>query len=54
MVERGISAGEVREAVLTGTKTRQEDRIIAAHRYFEVVYRRDGETAFVITVKPRW
>lgn len=54
MVERGISATEVREAVLKGTKAHQGDRIIAAHRYFEVVYRRDGEAVFVITVKPRW
>lgn len=54
MVERGISAAEVGEAIRKGTKTVQEDRIVAAHRYFEVVYRRAGETAFVVTVKPRW
>lgn len=54
MVERGISASEVRDAILKGTKTRQEDRIIAAYRYFEVVYRREGDVAFVITLKPRW
>ncbi|MHB8632895.1 MAG: DUF4258 domain-containing protein [Thermoplasmatota archaeon] len=54
MVERGISASEVRGAVEKGTKVRQDDRIVASHRYFEVVYRTSGETVFVITVKPRW
>ena len=54
MVERGISAPEVREAVTKGTKRRQEDRIIASYRYFEVVYRREDDLVFVITVQPRW
>lgn len=54
MVERGISASEVRQAVLKGAKRRQEARIVAAYRYFEVVYRKQGEDAFVVTVKPRW
>lgn len=54
MVERGISASEVREAVTKGTKRRQEDRIIASYRYFEVVYRREEDLVFVITVQPRW
>ena len=54
MVERGISEAEVRNAVMKGTKRLQDDRIVALYRYFEVVYRRDGEKVFVITVKPRW
>lgn len=54
MVERGISATEVRQAVLKGTKRRQDDRIISSFRYFEVVYRRDDDLVFVITVQPRW
>jgi uncharacterized protein DUF4258 len=54
MVERGISASEVKEAVLKGTKRRQDDRIVASYRYFEVVYRREEDVVFVITVKPRW
>lgn len=54
MVERGISATEVREAILKGTKSRQYDRIVASYRYFEVVYRRDGDLLVVITVTPRW
>lgn len=54
MVERGISGSEVREAILKGTKSRQEDRIVASYRYFEVVYRREDDLVLVITVKPRW
>lgn len=54
MVERGISATEVRQAILKGTKRRQEDRIVASYRYFEVVYRREDDLVFVITVQPRW
>lgn len=54
MVERGISAAEVRAAVLKGSKRRLDDRILSSYRYFEVVYRREGEIVFVITVKPRW
>jgi len=54
MVERGISASEVREAITKGTKRRQEARIVASYRYFEVVYRREADLVFVITVQPRW
>lgn len=54
MVERGISASEVRAAILKGTKRQQDDRIVASYRYFEVVYRREADDVLVITVKPRW
>jgi len=54
MAERGISATEVRQAILKGTKRRQDDRIVASFRYFEVVYRREDDLVFVITVQPRW
>lgn len=54
MVERGVSVSEVKTAISKGVKRRQEDRIVASYAYFEVVYRKAGETIFVITVKPRW
>ncbi|MFA5862973.1 MAG: DUF4258 domain-containing protein [Candidatus Thermoplasmatota archaeon] len=54
MVERGVSADEVRTAIAKGVKRRQEDRIVASYAYFEVVYRKRGDDVFVITVKPRW
>ena len=54
MVLRGISRVEVEDAIRLGTKTRQQGRIVAAYRYFEVVYVVRGTRVFVITVKPRW
>ncbi len=54
MVLRGISRTEVDAAMSYGSKSRQEGRIIAAYHYFEVVYIVRRNTAFVITVKPRW
>jgi hypothetical protein len=54
MVERGVSRPEVEEAIQRGTKRRQGSRFVAAHRYFEVVFRKDGDDVIVITVMPRW
>lgn len=54
MAERGISASEVREAVLKGTKRLQGERVVVSYRYFDAVYRREGETILVITVMSRW
>jgi hypothetical protein len=54
MVLRGISRNEVQGAIRLGTKTRQQGRIVAAYRYFEVVYVAVDDRIFVITVKPRW
>lgn len=54
MIARGISEQEIREAIQSGTKTIQDDKIIAEYRYFAVVYRVfERDTYFVITVKPR-
>ena len=41
-------------AIRSGSKVREEDRIVAAFRYFEVVYVVERNRIFVITVKPRW
>ena len=54
MVLRGISRREVEVAIRLGSKSRQGDRIVAAYRYFEVVYIVLEKRIFVITVKPRW
>jgi hypothetical protein len=54
MVLRGISRREVELAIRSGSKVRQEDRIVATFRYFEVVYVVERNRIFVITVKPRW
>jgi hypothetical protein len=54
MVLRGISSSEVEEAIRSGSKTRQDGRIVSTYRYFSVVYVIRGTRCLVITVKPRW
>jgi len=54
MVLRGITRNEVETAIRSGSKTRQGERIVAAYRYFEVVYVVRGGDVLVVTVKPRW
>ena len=55
MVERGISEAEVEECIRNGSKRIQvPDKIVSEYRYYAVVYRKVGETYFVITVKLRW
>lgn len=55
MKVRGVSKEEVEKAIKKGSKQFQKpDKILAHYRYFCVVYKRIGNTNFVITVKPRW
>ena len=54
MVERGISTSEVSDAVLKGSKSRQGDKILAAHKNLEVVFKKHGDVCYVITVMLRW
>lgn len=55
MVARGISEQLVAEAIQRGSKHLQKpDTIVAEYRYFSVVYKKQGDTYFIITVKPRW
>jgi hypothetical protein len=54
MVLRGISRAEVEEAIRSGTKSRQGEKVVSAYRYFEVVYVVRRGRIYVITVKPRW
>ena len=54
MILRGISQGEVREAIRKGTKRTERGKIVASYSYFEVVYVVRGEDYFVITVRFRW
>ena len=54
MVLRGISRRKVEVAIRSGSKSRQWGRIVAAYRYFEVVYIVLQKRLFVIAVKPRW
>lgn len=54
MISRGISLEEVKNAILKGSKRIQDGKIVAAYRYFEVVYRRVDEIFVVVTVSSRW
>ncbi len=54
MILRGISAGEVSDAIRKGTKRTQGGKIVATYLYFEVVYIVRRKTIYVITVQPRW
>lgn len=54
MVLRGITQNEVEAAIRSGSKSRQGNRVVAAYRYFEVVYVVRKDRILVITVKPRW
>lgn len=54
MVERGISDADIAEAILKGTKGLQNgSKILAAYRYYIVVYKKFGQTYYVITVTLR-
>lgn len=54
MVSGGISLGEIKKAIMSGSKRIQNVKIVAAYRYFEVVYKKIDETFVVVTVSPRW
>jgi hypothetical protein len=54
MISRGISLEEVKNAILRGSKSIQDGKIIATYRYFEVVYKKVDEIFVVVTVSPRW
>ena len=54
MVERGISAREVRDAINKGTKRVQVNKIMSVYKYLEVVFRKVGDDWYVITVMLRW
>ena len=54
MIERGISEKEVSDAIAKGSKRKQEEKIIAAYRHLEVVFKKVKEDYYVITVMLRW
>ncbi len=54
MILRGISALEVKEAIIRGSKGIQKpDKILSYHKYFCVVYKKSNDIYYIITVKPR-
>ena len=54
MVARGISANEVDEAIRMGLKSLQDDgTMLTVHKYYKVVYKKEGEDHIIITVMLR-
>ena len=54
MIERGISVNEVEEALRSGAKEMQEEKVLHHYRYFTIVTKLLNNEQYVITVKPRW
>ncbi len=55
MLDRGISASEVEQALRLGSRQFQyPDKVVASHGYVSVVYKMQEGCLFVITVKMRW
>ena len=54
MVERGISSKEIADAINKGSKRIQGDKILAAHKNLEVVFKKQDDVCYVITVMLRW
>ncbi len=55
MIARGISKDQVNEAIRRGSKRIQKsDKIISDYKYYSVVFKKEKDACFVITVMPRW
>ncbi|MDP2750801.1 MAG: DUF4258 domain-containing protein [Nanoarchaeota archaeon] len=54
MISRGITEAKVEEGITKGSKELQKpDKILSHYTYFCVVYKKIGDTNYIITVKPR-
>ena len=54
MVERGISAKEVIDAIQKGSKRIQGKKIITVYKNIEVLLKKVKDDCYVITVMLRW
>ena len=54
MINRGFSENEFEEGIKRGTKTRQNGKIISTYKYYKIVYKKVGETYYIITIMYRW
>lgn len=54
MINRGFSENELEEGIKRGEKTRQDGKIISAYKYYKIVYKKVGETYYIITIMYRW
>ena len=54
MVERGISAKEVNEAINKGSKRKRGKEVISAYKHIIVVFKVANKKYYIITVMSRW
>ncbi len=48
--KRGISINEIKETIRCGTKFLQQDKIVAMFRHIKIVFKKQENKFFVITV----
>lgn len=51
--ERGISINEIKEAVQKGAKHLQDDKIVSFYRHMKIVFKKQNDKFFIITVMIR-
>lgn len=51
--ERGISINEIKETIQKGAKYSQDEKIISLYRHIKIVFKKQNEKAFIITVMIR-
>lgn len=51
--ERGVSINEIKETIQKGAKHLQEEKIVSVFRHIMVVFKKQGENYFIITVMIR-
>ena len=51
--ERGVSINEIKETIRCGAKFLQEDRIVAMYRHIKIVFKKQEDKFFIITVMIR-
>jgi len=51
--ERGVSINEIKDAIKCGAKSLQNEKIISMYRHIKVVFKKQEDKFFVITVMIR-
>jgi len=51
--ERGVSINEVKETIRCGAKFLQEDKIVVMYRHIKIVFKKQEDKFFIITIMIR-
>ncbi|OGJ18533.1 hypothetical protein A3K73_04960 [Candidatus Pacearchaeota archaeon RBG_13_36_9] len=51
--ERGVSINEIKDAIKCGAKSLQNGKIISAYRHVKIVFKKQEDKFFIITVMIR-